>query len=71
MLARPHVAFLDEATSAMDEGLEDAMYRLIHKHIPDTVLISVGHRSTLVRHHDKQLNLKGNGQWFISNDSPA
>ena len=37
MLARPHVAFLDEATSAMDEGLEDAMYRLIHKHIPDSV----------------------------------
>jgi|TARA_R100001143_G_scaffold57209_1_gene54248 putative ATP-binding cassette transporter len=71
MVARPKVAFLDEATSAMDEGLEDAMYRLIRRHLPDTVLISVGHRSTLVRHHAKQLNLKGNGQWSMSNDLPA
>ncbi|MAK55165.1 MAG: ABC transporter ATP-binding protein [Pusillimonas sp.] len=71
LLAHPRVAFLDEATSAMDEGLEDAMYRLIRKRLPDTVLISVGHRSTLVRHHSKQLNLKGKGQWSVSNDLPA
>lgn len=71
LLACPRVAFLDEATSAMDEGLEDAMYRLIREHLPDTVLISVGHRSTLVRYHSEQLNLKGNGQWSMSNDLPA
>lgn len=66
LLARPVAAFLDEATSAMDEGLEDAMYRLITQHLPDTLLVSVGHRSTLVKHHPQQLNLKGKGQWEVS-----
>ncbi|MBC2768542.1 ABC transporter ATP-binding protein/permease [Pusillimonas minor] len=66
LLAQPAAAFLDEATSAMDEGLEDAMYRLVAQHLPDTLLISVGHRSTLVRHHPVQLNLKGDGGWDIS-----
>lgn len=66
LLAQPAAAFLDEATSAMDEGLEDAMYRLVAQHLPDTLLISVGHRSTLVRHHPVQLNLKGDGGWEIS-----
>lgn len=66
LLARPAAAFLDEATSAMDEGLEDAMYRLVVQHLPDTLLVSVGHRSTLVRHHPIQLNLKGKGAWDVS-----
>lgn len=61
LLAAPHAAFLDEATSAMDEGLEDAMYRLVREQLPDTVLLSVGHRSTLFAHHERQLILKGDG----------
>lgn len=68
LLARPAAAFLDEATSAMDEGLEDAMYRLVRQHLPETLLVSVGHRSTLVRHHPVQLNLKGKGHWEFSTD---
>jgi putative ATP-binding cassette transporter len=66
LLAKPNAAFLDEATSAMDEGLEDAMYRLIGKHLPTTRLVSVGHRSTLLAHHPRQLTLKGNGGWELS-----
>lgn len=67
LLARPAAAFLDEATSAMDEGLEDAMYRLVREHLPDTILFSVGHRSTLFRHHGRQLLLKGDqtGAWEV------
>ncbi len=61
LLARPSAAFLDEATSAMDEGLEDAMYRLVREELPDTRLVSVGHRSTLQRHHGEQLTLAGTG----------
>ncbi|NYT63327.1 ABC transporter ATP-binding protein/permease [Alcaligenaceae bacterium] len=65
LLSRPEAALLDEATSAMDEGLEDAMYRLVALHLPDLILISVGHRSTLFKHHADQLILKGDGtgQW--------
>ena len=61
LLARPTVAFLDEATSAMDEGLEDAMYGLIRRELPDMRLVSVGHRSTLQRYHSMQLTLTGGG----------
>lgn len=61
LLGKPQAAFLDEATSAMDEGLEDAMYRLVRQHLPETVLVSVGHRSTLYIHHPYQLVLSGDG----------
>jgi len=66
LLARPAAAFLDEATSAMDEGLEDAMYRLTREHLPQTVLVSVGHRGTLLAHHPRQLTLQPEGGWGVS-----
>ena len=31
LLHKPNVAFLDEATASMDEGLEDNMYRLLKR----------------------------------------
>ena len=31
LLVRPTVVFLDESTSALDEGLEDAMYALVRE----------------------------------------
>ncbi len=55
ILHKPKVAFLDEATASMDEGLEDAMYRLVRKVLPNTTIISVGHRSTLQPHHQQYL----------------
>lgn len=68
LLAKPSVAFLDEATSAMDEGLEDAMYRLARRTLPQAIIVSVGHRSTLFSHHEKQLALAGNGEgaWSLT-----
>jgi putative ATP-binding cassette transporter len=66
LLAEPDAAFLDEATSAMDEGLEDAMYRLVRERLPDMILVSVGHRSTLLAHHPRQLTLKTEGKWELS-----
>ncbi|GAB2905229.1 ABC transporter ATP-binding protein/permease [Paralcaligenes sp. KSB-10] len=66
LLARPDAAFLDEASSALDEGLEESMYRLTREHLPDMILLSVGHRSTLVAHHSRQLIIKGGGAWELS-----
>jgi len=65
LLNRPEAVFLDEATSAMDEGLEDAMYRLLRQQLPDTVLVSVGHRSTLKPFHRFELVLHGDGAWEV------
>ena len=47
LLTKPKAVFLDEATSAMDEGLELAMYQLLRSELPDTVVVSVSHRSTV------------------------
>ena len=65
LLMKPTAAFLDEATSAMDEGLEFAMYQLLHRELPDLRLISIGHRSTLHIHHTHILTLKENAQWDL------
>jgi len=71
LLAKPVAAFLDEATSAMDEGLEDAMYRLVRARLPDAMLISVGHRSTLLAHHSLRLTLtgQGDGAWSLASSA--
>lgn len=56
-LTSPKVLYLDEATSALDEPTEDLMYRQILDKLPHTIVISVGHRSTLHKFHQKQLIL--------------
>ena len=63
LLHKPNVTFLDEATASMDEGLEDNMYRLLKERLPNTTVISVGHRSTLQAFHQQQLMILGNGEW--------
>ncbi|WP_273395544.1 ABC transporter ATP-binding protein/permease [Actinobacillus porcinus] len=66
LIHQPAVAFLDEATASMDEGLEDAMYRLVRECLPNTTIISVGHRSTLQIHHQQQLVINPDNQsWAL------
>ncbi|MBQ2246172.1 MAG: ABC transporter ATP-binding protein/permease, partial [Selenomonadales bacterium] len=62
LVARPQYLFLDEATAALDEDTEHHLYSLVKQHLPDTTVISVGHRSTLNAFHDKNLHLAG-GSW--------
>lgn len=65
LLTRPRAVFMDEATSALDEGLEYTMYALIREELPDTILVSVTHRSTVGQHHEKHLHLHGGGRWSL------
>jgi putative ATP-binding cassette transporter len=65
LLNRPQVVFLDEASSAMDEGLEHAMYRLLREALPGATLVSVGHRSSLLGFHTRGLELLGDGMWRL------
>ncbi|CAB3399102.1 unnamed protein product [Caenorhabditis bovis] len=55
LLAKPHVAFLDEATSNVDENMENVMYEILRKH--KITYISVGHRNSLRSHHDYELRI--------------
>lgn len=65
LLARPQVVFLDEASSAMDEGLEHAMYKLLREALPESILVTVGHRSSLLEFHTQELTLLGEGRWRL------
>jgi putative ATP-binding cassette transporter len=66
LLIRPAVVFLDEATSAIDEGLEYALYQLVRTELPETILVSVAHRSTVDVHHTQRLELSGTGSWELA-----
>ena len=65
LLTKPKAVFLDESTSALDEGLELTLYELVRSELPDTILVSVSHRSSVEQHHDKQLRLLGEGEWRL------
>ena len=65
LLARPKVVFLDESTSALDEGQEFALYRALRTALPDCIVVSVSHRSTVEQHHDRRLALLGGGRWRL------
>jgi putative ATP-binding cassette transporter len=58
LLARPEWLFLDESTSALDEPLEEAVYKAIRDHLPETTIISIGHRSSLIDNHDRRIEMR-------------
>jgi putative ATP-binding cassette transporter len=58
LLQKPHWLFLDEATSALDEAAEAKLYQLLLDRLPNTAIISIGHRSSLVQFHDRFFELK-------------
>jgi putative ATP-binding cassette transporter len=66
LVNRPQLVFLDEATSAVDEGTEHALYTLLRRELSECMLVSVGHRSTLPTFHTHQLELLGEGQWDVT-----
>ncbi len=65
LLTKPRAVFLDESTSALDEGLEHALYQLLHNELPDCVVVSVSHRPAVELFHDRQLELLGGGPWRL------
>lgn len=66
VLSKPKAVFLDESTSALDEGLEMMLYQLVRRELPDTIVVSVSHRSTVEQHHEQELELLGDGGWRLS-----
>jgi putative ATP-binding cassette transporter len=66
LLIKPRAVFLDEATSALDEGQEFALYRALRAAVPECVVVSVSHRSTLEQHHGHRLELVGDGGWHLT-----
>ena len=61
LLTKPLFAILDEATSALDSVNEASLYRQLAE--THTTLISVGHRSTILKYHKQVLELTGDSDW--------
>jgi putative ATP-binding cassette transporter len=64
LLHTPQYLFLDEATASLDEPSEAQLYRLIVEKLPNTTIVSIGHRSTLDAFHQRQVSLKRTGEQF-------
>jgi putative ATP-binding cassette transporter len=72
LLAKPDWLFLDEATAALDEPTEEAIYGIIRERLPNTTVVSIGHRSTLAAFHDRRIDLKpAEGGLFSPQDARA
>ena len=65
----PQYLFLDEATASLDEPSEALLYRLIAEKLPDTTIVSIGHRSTLEAFHQREVSLVRSGEQFTLGDS--
>jgi putative ATP-binding cassette transporter len=59
LLNRPDWLFLDEATASLPEESQDALYRLLRERLPQTTLVSIGHRASLAAHHARHFDLRG------------
>ena len=63
LLTNPGYAILDEATSALDLQNEAELYQQLQT--TKTTFISVGHRLSLLKYHQRVLELTGNANWQI------
>ena len=64
LLTKPSYVVLDEATSALDVENEQRLY--LQLKATSSTLISVAHRSTLLKHHKQVLEITGDGTWNLS-----
>ena len=65
LLHVPKFLFLDEATASLDEPAEAALYRLLQAKLPDTTVVSIGHRATLDVFHQRKAGLVREQDHFV------
>ncbi|WP_296615410.1 ABC transporter ATP-binding protein/permease [Sphingomonas sp.] len=63
LISKPKFVFLDESTSAVDIPTEARLYQALSD--AGVTFISVGHRETILRFHDRALRLVPGGSWEI------
>ncbi len=69
LLHAPQYLFLDEATASLDEPSEAALYRLLASRLPETTIVSIGHRSTLQAFHQRHVAMVRDGDRFTLRDA--
>jgi putative ATP-binding cassette transporter len=68
LLMQPDWLLLDESSSALDEKMEAEMYSLLAERLPNTTIVSIGHRSTLAAFHHRRLGMAPEGDHFTLRD---
>ena len=57
LLHEPDWLFLDEATAALDEANECRLYELLLERLPEVTLVSIAHKPTVLRFHERRIVL--------------
>lgn len=57
LLCQPKLVLMDESTSGLDETIEASLYKIMNQRLPNTCVVSVGHRNTLLKFHNQFLVL--------------
>lgn len=71
LLHAPDYLFLDEATASLDEPSEARLYRLLAEKLPQTTVVSIGHRSTLDAFHTRKVTMVETGDIHVLGDDSA
>ena len=58
LVFKPDWLFLDEATASLDETMEEAVYSALKQRLPGATIVSIGHRPSLRKWHDRRLDLQ-------------
>lgn len=66
LLVKPTLLFLDEASSALDAASEAALYGALMEKMPKSILVSVGHRESLLAYHGRTLTCITPGDWQLA-----
>ena len=56
-LHKPDIVVMDEATSALDPESQSMLMNLVSERLPETAIVSVGHRPELEAFHERKVNL--------------
>jgi vitamin B12/bleomycin/antimicrobial peptide transport system ATP-binding/permease protein len=64
LLFQPDWLFLDESTSAVDEKLEAELYAMLARRLPNTTVVSIAHRSTVIAIHQRHLEMSPKDDHF-------
>ncbi len=59
LLNRPDWLFMDEPTAALPDEDQATLYRVLKEKLPDTTMISIGHRAGLAEFHARRLAWQG------------
>ncbi len=58
LVFKPDWLFMDEATAALDDANEAAIYTELKQRLPQTTMVSIGHRPTLRQWHKRLVELQ-------------